>query len=110
MVATIACYEIVERPVHVRRHRGLIFATTGSIVICYMSPIVYWSIENGECFHLTAISLSIIAGGTLFATGFPERYMPGRFDLIGTSHQWMHLFALIANLVEWSFVINVCDQ
>lgn len=106
-VAATACYEIVGRPFHVQRNRILICATTGSIVVCYLSPIVYWTLTTGEWFHLTGIVFSILAGGILFATSFPERMWPGRFDRIGSSHQLMHLFALVANLFEWSFIGSI---
>ena len=41
-----------------------------------------------------------IAGGAIYSFAFPEKQMPGRFDIFGKSHQIWHLSILLAVLAE----------
>ncbi|CAD5218464.1 unnamed protein product [Bursaphelenchus okinawaensis] len=48
------------------------------------------------------IMFGLVAMGFVFyATLIPERFCPGKFDLIGCSHQWWHLFILAA-MIYWN--------
>ena len=35
-------------------------------------------------------------GAILYALKFPERFLPGCFDILGNSHQWFHFYVLAA--------------
>ncbi|EEB07743.1 hemolysin-III family protein [Schizosaccharomyces japonicus yFS275] len=42
-----------------------------------------------------------IIGAVLYAMRFPEKTKPGIFDVLGSSHQWFHLFVLTASLCHF---------
>jgi len=54
--------------------------------------------------------LSLALGGAVFATGFPERLVPGVFDCIGFSHQLMHVGAIGAFVCEYLFVLEMWQR
>jgi adiponectin receptor len=83
----------------------------GSIVMCYWFPMGFQAVK--ECMHghptsATAYGLAAFAvlqlGGWTFAAGFPEKRFPGVFDLVGFSHQLMHVSVLVAHVLEYLFV------
>ena len=41
-----------------------------------------------------------ILGPAVYASGWPERKRPGTFDLLGASHQIMHISVLAAALLN----------
>lgn len=47
---------------------------------------------------------SVGAGGLVYAKHWPEVWAPGRFDVVGHSHQWMHVAAFVAHWAEWRFL------
>lgn len=47
---------------------------------------------------------SVGTGGLLYAKHWPELWAPGRFDVVGHSHQWMHVAAFVAHWAEWRFL------
>ncbi|KAK1858473.1 hypothetical protein I4F81_001078 [Pyropia yezoensis] len=47
---------------------------------------------------------SVGTGGLLYAKHWPELWAPGRFDVVGHSHQWMHIAAFMAHWAEWRFL------
>jgi adiponectin receptor len=69
-------------------------------VLSYLAPIVY-KIQMCES---QAILACIGCALMIYITGFPERIYPERFDIIGASHQWMHIFVLLAHVFEYYFV------
>ena len=43
-------------------------------------------------------------GGVFYVSRFPERLRPGNFNYIGSSHQWFHLFSVLAGCIMcWTF-------
>eukprot|EP00884_Botryococcus_braunii_P020432 jgi/Botrbrau1/7072/Bobra.0165s0094.1 len=42
-----------------------------------------------------------------YAVRWPERWWPGRFDLVGNSHQMMHVGVGIAYFLEWLFLVRL---
>lgn len=78
----------------------------GSLITCYLSGMIYMSLSDAVS---RALLLSIlgcmVASGVMLVFGIPERLFPGKFDLIGTSHQWMHLLIVfIAHNLEIYFI------
>lgn len=44
-----------------------------------------------------------IVGGVIYGTRLPERLLPGKFDIIGNSHHFLHVFAALST--EYAFKI-----
>lgn len=51
--------------------------------------------------------ISLATGGAVFASGWPERALPGVFDIIGFSHQLMHVAAMAAHAFEFAFMLEM---
>lgn len=49
------------------------------------------------------------SGAALYASRIPERWYPGTFDLIGQSHNWMHVLVLTGALVRLQGLLQVAD-
>lgn len=56
---------------------------------------------------LTLINFS---GSLLYALRVPERWFPGRFDLFGNGHNWMHLFVIAGALVRLDGMLRVMQR
>ncbi|CAF0781166.1 unnamed protein product [Didymodactylos carnosus] len=46
--------------------------------------------------YLCVMAVSYIFGGVMYGSRMPERFFPGKFDIIGQSHQVLHVAVLIA--------------
>jgi adiponectin receptor len=44
-------------------------------------------------------------GATIYASRVPERWMPGKLDLIGHSHQLWHITVVLAALVHYKAIL-----
>lgn len=72
-------------------------------------PTIHWTILSGG-FGSTIVQLflprivimyGLLGLAFLFYIGkLPERFLPGKFDLLGSSHQWWHVFVFIS-LTYW---------
>ena len=60
-----------------------------------------------------------IAGPAIYAFGWPEQRRPGTFDLLGASHQTMHVLVLAGAIINgWCIerslqlreVVDLCDN
>ena len=67
----------------------------------------------GEMMGLSSfLGLGVInfSGAVLYAMRIPERWFPVTFDLLGQSHNWMHVFVLSGALVRLSGLLAVCEM
>lgn len=68
-----------------------------SLVACLCTPILLLMYQHGPFTTLSYFSpvlpslYSYLTGLVFYATNFPEVYFPGKFDLVGHSHQFWHL-------------------
>ena len=49
------------------------------------------------------------SGAAVYAMRIPERWFPGRFDIIGMSHNWMHILVLTGALVRLRGLLSVVE-
>lgn len=47
-----------------------------------------------------------VCGAMAYGFRIPEKYWPGRFDILGASHQWFHMFSATAAMVHLAGLIN----
>ncbi|CAH7680928.1 hemolysin-III related-domain-containing protein [Phakopsora pachyrhizi] len=84
-----------------RRKRTLIFIALGLSAILpvghglYRFGLVQFTDRIGLRWLVSSGAL-YIAGALFYSERFPERFNPGRFDLIGSSHQIFHVLILVA--------------
>ncbi|KHJ76075.1 hypothetical protein OESDEN_24306, partial [Oesophagostomum dentatum] len=88
---------------------GFLHIIYTSLAICGVLPTVHWVYLHGglENEHVASWLIDIVVLYTLVAaafffyvTLFPERLCPGKFDLVGCSHQWWHMLVLVA-MIYW---------
>ena len=53
------------------------------------------AVEKYESVVLKVV-LPVLGGALVYASKFPERWSPGRFDFVGSSHNLWHLVVLVA--------------
>lgn len=56
---------------------------------------------EGGIDYLAAGGACYIFGAILYAARIPEKLSPGRFDLIGSSHQIFHMFVLAGSYCHY---------
>ncbi|CAI2352382.1 unnamed protein product [Caenorhabditis sp. 36 PRJEB53466] len=88
---------------------GLLHIIYCIIITFGICPTVHWVVLHGgfENDHVTKwfpnviVLYSLIAAAFMFyVTMVPERLWPGKFDVVGCSHQWWHIFILGA-MIYW---------
>jgi len=50
------------------------------------------------------------SGAAVYAMRIPERWFPGTFDILGMSHNWMHLLVLTGALVRLRGLLSVVAE
>ncbi|ETV98681.1 hypothetical protein H310_08784 [Aphanomyces invadans] len=55
-----------------------------------------------------AVTCSVFSflGLFLYVTRLPERWYPGKFDVVGSSHQWWHLCVVLAALAYYTSLLD----
>ncbi|KAI9164413.1 minc metabolism membrane protein [Blastocladiella emersonii ATCC 22665] len=48
-------------------------------------------------------------GAVIYATRFPECLAPGKFDIVGSSHQWWHQLVISGAVCHWNLLIVLRD-
>jgi len=59
------------------------------------------ALMNESFFYLIMMGAFYLAGALVYATKFPERFYPGKFDLFLSSHQIWHFFIVFAALCHY---------
>jgi predicted membrane channel-forming protein YqfA (hemolysin III family) len=130
ITAQVATMDIWALPADYRRHRGGQVAFVGCIAACYWWPMGVQAAQDLWAWRgaaglgplaagaagLPSLAASVYTVGALvalafgaatFALGVPERLLPGVFDTVGFSHQWMHVGASAAHVFEYLFVLEM---
>uniref|UniRef100_A0A1I8B6M9 Progestin and adipoQ receptor family member 3 n=1 Tax=Meloidogyne hapla TaxID=6305 RepID=A0A1I8B6M9_MELHA len=104
-----ATFRYSER--NTQKRIGLLELLYLSMALIAMAPTLHWIQLHGglsnphvQRWLPNLCVLFILLGGAFafYTTLFPERLFPGKFDLIGCSHQWWHIFVLAA-MVFWNW-------
>ena len=70
---------------------------------------VEYAIPRGLYHALTADVVSIL-GGLIYATRIPERFAPGRCNILFQSHQIMHLLVVVGAVVAYDGLLYVAKH
>ncbi|KAJ7220617.1 hemolysin-III related-domain-containing protein [Mycena pura] len=101
----LACAPTYATPAYRRMRTYTYFACGGVAII----PFVHAMWRNGwqETSRWLLIEAACYVGGALtYAERFPECRWPGRFDLIGSSHQIFHVCTLFAVWAHYAAVVG----
>ena len=69
-------------------------------------------IAGAALYAVSCRTLTMLAVVTLMIrqARIPEKWCPGRFDVLGSSHQIFHLFVVVAALVHWAGLIKAAEH
>lgn len=123
LAATLGVYGmVVYNTMVVRRMRDIPKKQTARYVACvvltYAVPLLFaagqevWElgVAGPVARQVALIAAVLLVGGELYSRHYPERLLPGRFDLILNSHQLMHLLAMVAHYLEWQLLRHMALQ
>ena len=59
-----------------------------------------WQVQDqrGSVDYFVGLGLIQATGTAIYAARVPERWYPKRFDIYGSSHQWMHVLVTLGAL------------
>ena len=90
-----------------RKNKGLRICVFLGMCFTSLAPFFHSTYEHGFFKTLKFLNpiipslLCYIGGLVLYATNFPERVWPGRFDIVGQAHQFWHLAIVAAILLHY---------
>ncbi|KAI1096419.1 HlyIII-domain-containing protein [Rostrohypoxylon terebratum] len=96
------------------------YRTTRFLMYCFLgaslfAPIVHGlfrvgreELENAmELWSFLGLALINFSGAAVYAMRIPERWFPGTFDLLGQSHNWMHVLVLTGAVMRLEGLLAV---
>ncbi|KAF7343719.1 hypothetical protein MSAN_01952200 [Mycena sanguinolenta] len=104
----MACSPTYATPAYRRARTYTFFACGGVALLPFVHAIwkMGWT-EASSAMALGWIGIEIlfyVGGALLYSERLPERLAPGRFDLIGSSHQIFHVCSMFAVLSHWAAI------
>ncbi|KAK0612028.1 hemolysin-III channel protein-like protein Izh2 [Immersiella caudata] len=114
----LLCSVVTFRPEfsdpHLCPFRAVIF---GSLALSTFIPVFHGISKYGYEIHQQRIGLRWILltlffnslGAAAYASKFPEKWYPRRFDIVGHSHQLMHILIMIAGFMYGFAVLEEFD-
>ncbi|KAI1500453.1 HlyIII-domain-containing protein [Biscogniauxia marginata] len=115
----LSCGVFTLRP----KFRQPAYRTTRFLMYCFLgaslfAPVVHglWRFGGEELDTMMGLrsflGLALInfSGAAIYAARVPERWFPHRFDLLGQSHNWMHVLVLTGALVRLWGLLEVIER
>lgn len=101
----VSLSESFQKP-NFRAARGLLFLALGCMGLIPMvhAGWAYWPLVQyfmTPVYFVMGMGALYIIGVLIFIARFPEKYFPGRFDLLGSSHNIWHFFVLAAAISHY---------
>ncbi|KAL7673414.1 hypothetical protein ACOME3_008273 [Neoechinorhynchus agilis] len=98
-----------------RNLRAAMFVAFGSSAVF---PVIHLMIIHGPALSfkyaslgkLIIMGLLYISGAVLYALRVPERFFPGKFDILGQSHQLFHILVVAAAIVHYYAISHVSEN
>lgn len=115
---SIACVIITSlerfRTPEWRKFRAILFVSMG---LSGVFPITHWILSNGVGQVRRGIGLDwlllqgalYILGAYIYASRIPEKWHPGRYDIVGHSHQIFHVLVIMAAVAHLRGLIVAFD-
>ena len=77
-----------------------------TLLICELIPLFHWiylyyPLLKWFWYGPVGMFGGYFIGGLIWHYRIPEVFAPGKFDVFGHSHQWWHLFIVIASFTWW---------
>lgn len=112
-ILTLVGFSFILKTLRNSKDNSYQFKAFALVVILVYSPS-YLSYNLDFHIHCDLITRWMISvalgfctlGGVVYSTKFPEVLLPGRFDLIGNSHNLLHIFATIGMFLLYQVAFN----
>lgn len=110
----IATFKPVFRTAAGRKIRISLYSLLGASAFysAYDGVRIYgWHSYNQRMglFDFTAMAIIQVSGAGIYGLRIPERWYPKTFDIVGASHQIMHVMVMIGALVYAAGIIRAFD-
>ena len=115
----LGCAIFTLRP----KFRQPAYRTTRFLMYCFLGSSLFGSVIHGAYIHGWAALYDMMGlgsflglaginflGAAIYAARVPERWFPETFDLLGQSHNWMHVLVFTGALVRLNGLLEVCDD
>lgn len=114
----LGCAVFTLRP----KFRQPAYRTTRFLMYVFLGTSLFAPVVHGlwgfgkdieEMMNLSSfLGLAVInfSGAALYAARIPERWFPGTFDLIGQSHNWMHVLVFTGAVVRLTGLLGVAEH
>lgn len=96
--------------------RTVVIQLLSNVIVAWL-PMCYQAASELLAGRLTAATILAVAtfmvmqtGGQVSAAEIPERLAPGVFDLIGATHQLMHVAMWAAHVLQYLFLWEMHTQ
>ncbi|UNI13735.1 hypothetical protein JDV02_000451 [Purpureocillium takamizusanense] len=95
-----------------RSARALTYSLLGlSMAIPFVHVLLEMELEEldekMELSSFLGMILLVFLGGLMYAVRVPERWFPGTFDVLGQSHNWLHVLVLAAALLRLDGLLDL---
>jgi predicted membrane channel-forming protein YqfA (hemolysin III family) len=128
LAAQLGTHDIWALSPDFQRNRAHMVLFVGCVSLCYWAPMGVQAWRDAAAWlavpaaaapappalaaawYAAATLATLLGGGAVFAAGLPERLLPGVFDIVGFSHQQMHLAAIAAHALEYAFVMEMWSR
>uniref|UniRef100_A0A0A9X428 Adiponectin receptor protein 1 n=1 Tax=Lygus hesperus TaxID=30085 RepID=A0A0A9X428_LYGHE len=103
---SIVCFVLVVHP----KYSGIRYRVLRTILfICLgfsgVIPLTHRSILDGVdsilLFYLLLMGATYVGGAFFYLYQMPERFFPGKFDILFSSHQIWHLFVFLGTTIHF---------
>jgi len=81
---------------------------SGIVPFCHIA--LDHGIERGTLYYIVVVAALYIAGALIYAFRVPERFLPGKVDIVGHSHQIFHVMVVLAAIVHYNGIISAADD
>ncbi|KAF7303829.1 hypothetical protein MIND_00612700 [Mycena indigotica] len=106
----LACSPTYASPEYRRMRTYTFFACGGVVLVPFVHAICrkgYQQADQAISFRWIVVeAMFYVIGALLYSERFPESRWPGRFDLIGSSHQVFHICSLLAVLAHCQSIVT----
>lgn len=78
----------------------------GGFPMAHMAAVTELEEISTVFYYLILMGVMYVGGALLYAARFPERFFPGRFDYLLSSHQIFHILVFSAAIVHYKGVMG----
>lgn len=79
-------------------------------VVPFGHNVLIYGLERTNFPYILAVASLYIAGALIYAFRFPERFLPGKLDIWGHSHQIFHVCVVVAAIVHYKGIIIMAED